>query len=495
VTDSTTSLRAGSRFGNYEIRTELGRGGMGTVYEAYDTVNDRIVALKVLASHLSSDPAFRARFLRESRAAAKLEEPHVIPIHTRGEVAGTLFIDMRRVQGVDLGALLKDGPLTPDRAVAINSQIASALDAAHAEGLIHRDVKPENILVTRNDFAYLVDFGIAEAPGETRLTRAGDFIGSVGYMAPERFTGEPLTAASDIYSLGCVLFESLTGTAPYPSASTPQAIAGHTTMAPPRPSEVNPRVPRSFDEVISRVLAKEPDDRYGSAGAFARAAQRALPAPTVPTRAHATLPVDDASMPTQVATPPPKPPILHRQQGPGSNRWVLPSLLAAAAVIAVIAVAVAIVLVQGQSGDPVDGTATNDPGRGVTTSVPTTGARPTGTTIPSGESPPLEQGLDDNGASCGQGVSQPNETGFGSHAGRGTPETTCRFAGNVLAAYWEQYGRPTSARRTVSAPGSVDCRSTGGQCDGANFVMKCEGLGPEPWITCTGGSNARVFLY
>lgn len=266
----------GSKFGKYEIRQLLGEGGMGEVYEAYDTNKGRTVALKILTARYADDQTFRARFLRESRAAAVLQEPHVIPIHDWGEINGVLYIDMRLVRGQTLHEILKKGALEPQRAADIIRQIASALDAAHAVGLIHRDVKPQNIIVTPEDFAYLVDFGIAEARGDTHLTMAGYTVGTFDYMAPERFGDEEATSAVDVYSLTCVLYEALTGAKPFPVHSAEQAIRAHVSSPPPRPSTVNLHVPASFDDVIARGMAKHPDDRYGSAGALGRAAKRAI---------------------------------------------------------------------------------------------------------------------------------------------------------------------------------------------------------------------------
>src|ERR1700692_311793 len=201
-------------FGKYQLTRLLGQGGMGEVYEARDTSKDRTVALKILPEELPRDEGFRTRFQRESRAAAILQEPHVIPIHDWGEIDGSMYIDMRLVQGQTLYDLIKLGPLEPARAVSIISQIASALDAAHDERLIHRDVKPQNIIVTPADFGYLVDFGIAEAKGDTRLTMTGTHIGSFAYMAPERFLDQRVTAAVDVYALACVLYEALTARRP-----------------------------------------------------------------------------------------------------------------------------------------------------------------------------------------------------------------------------------------------------------------------------------------
>jgi serine/threonine protein kinase len=271
------NARIGSMFGKYKLNRLLGQGGMGEVYEAHDTSKDRTVALKILRQELSNDETFRNRFQRESRAAAMLEEPHVIPIYDWGETDGSLFIDMRLVRGQDLHELLKQGPLEPEQAVAIIRQIAAALDAAHTQGMVHRDVKPQNILVTsREDFAYLIDFGIAQNLGDTRLTVAGSAIGSFAYMAPERFEDQPTTSSVDVYSLAAVLYEALTGRAPFTASGMEQLIAAHMSAPPPQPSTINPRVPPAFDDVIARGMAKDPDDRYGSAGALGRAAQRAL---------------------------------------------------------------------------------------------------------------------------------------------------------------------------------------------------------------------------
>lgn len=296
--------RIGTHFGKYRISNVLGTGGMGEVYEAFDTEKNRTVALKILPDQHAHNEQFRARFLRESHAAAILQEPHVVPIHDWGEIDGNLYIDMRLIQGTTLHDMIKNRPLEASRAVAIIGQVAAALDAAHADKLLHRDVKPQNIIVTPADFAYLVDFGIAEIQGDTRLTMAGTQIGSFAYMAPERFNDEPSTPASDVYSLACVLYEALTGQAPFRSSSQEQVIAGHLTGQPPRPSIINSLVPAAFDAVIARGMAKEPDDRYGSAGALARAAQRALTAagPTPMSQAH-TMAAPNTSLPSGSSEP------------------------------------------------------------------------------------------------------------------------------------------------------------------------------------------------
>ncbi|WP_225729834.1 MULTISPECIES: serine/threonine-protein kinase [unclassified Nocardia] len=275
--------RTGTRFGPYELRSLLGKGGMGEVYEAYDTVKDRVVAVKLLADELAKDPVYQVRFRRESQAAVRLADSHVIPIHDWGVIDGVLFIDMLLVRGVDLRTLLRtQGPLGAARAVHIVEQIAAALDAAHAAGLVHRDVKPANILVADKDFAYLADFGIAHTEGDAAVTLVGMAVGSYIYMAPERFDAGEVTGRADIYSLACVLHECLTGASPYPAASMNVLIRSHLSNPPPRPSQQQPGIPAVLDEVIARGMAKDPADRYPTAGALAAAAKAALGAAPAP---------------------------------------------------------------------------------------------------------------------------------------------------------------------------------------------------------------------
>jgi serine/threonine protein kinase len=200
----------GTPFGRYRLIELLGRGGMGEVWRAHDADTDRVVAIKVLPANLSEDEEFQRRFRREAHAAARLNNPHIIPIHHYGEIDGRLYVDMRLIEGRDLGTVLADGPLEPARAVGIIDQVAKALHAAHKVGLLHRDIKPSNILVDGDDFAYLIDFGIARGLDETRMTKSGNTIGTFHYIAPERLgTGTDEDARADIYSLACVLYEAV----------------------------------------------------------------------------------------------------------------------------------------------------------------------------------------------------------------------------------------------------------------------------------------------
>ncbi|WP_343601825.1 serine/threonine-protein kinase [Mycobacterium sp.] len=321
MSDTAQGSRVGSQFGRYHLRRLIGRGGMGEVYEAEDTVKERFVALKVLSPALCHDPVFRERLQREARTAGRLQEPHVVPVHDYGEIDGQLYLDMRLIEGTDLAVLLEQsGALAPPRAVAIVRQAASALDAAHAAGVVHRDIKPENILVTRDDFAYLVDFGIASATTDERLTQTGSAVGTWKYSAPERFTNADLAPGVDIYALTCVLHECLTGSPPYRADSAGMLITAHLMEPIPHPSQLRPGVPASFDAVIARGMAKDPKDRYASAGDLAQAALHALSASDqdraddiIERSEEATLPEADVEPPPVRASPPPSP---HPPVGP-----------------------------------------------------------------------------------------------------------------------------------------------------------------------------------
>jgi serine/threonine protein kinase, bacterial len=265
------------QFGPYRLDGLIGRGGMGEVHRAFDLARQRVVAVKRMPAHLGADATFRERFQHEALIAARMRNPHVIPIHDYGQIDGQLFIDMRLVDGTDLGSRLKrDGPFPPEHAVQIVTQVASALDAAHADGLVHRDVKPSNVLLTHgDDFVYLIDFGLAREVAAPRVTSTGVAMGSLAYMAPERFDGEG-DSRVDVYALACVLHEALTGSPPFRSRDFPGLMGAHLSAPPPRPSRVLRGVPEGFDEVIAIGMHKDPAQRYQRAGELAAAARAAL---------------------------------------------------------------------------------------------------------------------------------------------------------------------------------------------------------------------------
>lgn len=322
----------GTPFGRYRLVEMLGRGGMGEVWKAYDTAMNRVVALKVLPGNLADDEQYQARFRREAQAAASLDEPHIVPIHDFGEIDGRLYVTMRLIDGKTIDDLVKNGPLTPQRSVSIVEQIAAALGAAHRIGLVHRDVKPSNILVTEDDFAYLIDFGIARAAEATKLTSTGATIGTLAYMAPERFTTDSTDARADIYALTCVLHECLTGAQPFPGDSLERQITNHLTMPPPRPSTMQPGISPQMDHVIATGMAKKPEQRYATTRDLAIAARAALTAP-MPHDAPAPVPppppahgwsaplaypnTGPSAAPTSVAA--------HYQAPPGPQAWSPPA--------------------------------------------------------------------------------------------------------------------------------------------------------------------------
>jgi serine/threonine-protein kinase len=268
----------GSQLGRYYLKRRIGCGGLGEVYEAEDTVEQRIVALKLVPPVFSHDVVFCARLQRAARTAGRLREPHVVPIYDSGEIDGQLFLDMRLIEGTDLSRLLKQaGALTPPRAVAIVSQAASALDAAHAVGLVHGDVKPENILISPDEFVYLVDFGVAASAARDGLAQiVGSAVGAWKYTAPERFTDPVVSHEVDIYALTCVLYECLTGLPPYQADSSGDLATAHLMAPIPRPSQLQSGLSGAFDDVIARGMAKDPRERYATAGSLALAAYEAL---------------------------------------------------------------------------------------------------------------------------------------------------------------------------------------------------------------------------
>jgi serine/threonine-protein kinase len=249
---------------------------MGAVYQATQLSLNRVVALKLLAPNLSEDPGFRARFEREGQVQAALDHEHIVSVYEAGQSEYGLFLAMRLIAGPTLKQLIFDGSLDPRRSVRLLAQVAHALDAAHEAGLIHRDIKPQNILIGRGDHAYLADFGLIKAPDEARLTGTGQFIGTIDYVAPEQIQAEPATPASDIYALTGVLYECLTGEVPFPKPSEAATLHAHVMQPPPKLSERRPDLPPALDGVIAAGMAKDPWSRPSRAAELIQSASRAL---------------------------------------------------------------------------------------------------------------------------------------------------------------------------------------------------------------------------
>lgn len=273
-------LEAGSVFAGYRVERLIDRGGMGVVYEATDPELDRAIALKIIAPEFTQDPTAVARFKAEARIAASLEHPHIVPIHRGGAYDGVLYLAMRYVAGTNLRHAIGDSPMDLARVARIVADVGDALDVAHAHGLVHRDVKPANILLSGNpkrEQVYLTDFGLTKRLGSTGdLTRTGAWVGTPDYVAPEQIQGRDVDGRADVYSLGCVLFEMLTGHVAYRKDSDVAKLWAHVADPPPAPRTERPDLVEAFDEVVTRATAKDPDDRYASAGEFAAAVARAV---------------------------------------------------------------------------------------------------------------------------------------------------------------------------------------------------------------------------
>ncbi|OJZ69938.1 serine/threonine protein kinase [Mycobacterium paraffinicum] len=334
------TARLGTRLGPYELRSLIGAGVTGEVYRAHDTVRDRTVAVKLVSADIAAEPGFQQRFRQDCGVAARLEEPHVIPVHDFGSINGVCYVDMQLVDGGSLRNLLRErGPLEASRAASIAAQVARALDASHAAGLVHLAVRPENVLLTRDHFAYLVDFGLGH----------GD--PSRVYMAPERFTTGRVGPQTDVYSLACLLYECLTGQPPFEASDPAELRSAHLLSPAPRPSIMRRGVGRAFDDVIAVGMAKQRTERFASAGELARAASEAVnaayervtvgasagPLGTRPFEAIHPNPDDTGFSPYPVvATPPsPRPPRLGGRA----------PLVAAGAAVALVVVGLIVALV------------------------------------------------------------------------------------------------------------------------------------------------------
>jgi hypothetical protein len=353
-------LSAGEEFAGYRIEQRLGRGGMGVLYLALEPGLERRVALKLIAPEASADEVFAKRFAEESRIAASIEHPNVVPIYAAGEEKGVPFIAMRYVAGADLARrLAREGRLESATAVELIAQVGNGLDAIHAAGLIHRDVKPANVLLSGGEgaeHAYITDFGVARnVATESGLTQTGRFVGTLDYVAPEQISGSEIDARVDVYALGCLLFKLLTGEVPFPKDGDAARLFAHLNDPPPAPSLYVPEVSMALDDVVIRAMSKVPDDRFPSAGDLGRAAQAALrgepttaPERTVATGAAATrtaetIPVEPkASAPGTTGTKRLEPPPAGRRKR---------GLALTGGALAVMAIVVAAILLAGGGGD------------------------------------------------------------------------------------------------------------------------------------------------
>ena len=362
-------LSDGDEFAGYRVERRLGRGGMGILYLAVEPGLERRVALKLIAPEASTDEIFARRFAEESRIAASIEHPNVVPIYAAGEEAGIPYIAMRYVAGADLARrLTREGRLSPQIAVDLIAQIGNGLDAIHAAGLIHRDVKPANVLLSgdsRADHAYITDFGVARnVATESGLTQTGRFVGTLDYVAPEQISGGAIDARADVYALGCLLFKLLTGEVPFPKDGEAARLFAHLNDPPPAPSLYAPELSMALDDVVIRAMSKSPDDRYPSAGDLGRAAQAALRGerPAAPERTVATGAAATGAAETIPPTEPTRrlddgPPPSAAEPGGGSGRrWAVIGGLAAL----LAAVVVAVILVSGGGSSP-DTAATTGP--------------------------------------------------------------------------------------------------------------------------------------
>ncbi|MEA2409903.1 MAG: serine/threonine kinase PknH [Thermoleophilaceae bacterium] len=269
-------LEKGTTIAGYRVEGVLGQGGMGVVYEATQLSLNRTVALKLLAGQLGDDPAFRERFRREGLLQAQIDHPNIVTVYEAGDTDEGLFLAMRLVRGPNLKDMILSRELDAGRSLRILTPVADALDAAHAEGLIHRDIKPQNILVSGRDHAYLADFGLTKAPGEKSLTKTGQFVGTLDYISPEQIRGKSASKQSDIYALAAVLYECLSGVVPYPKDSEAAVLYAHMSDEPPSVTEARPDLPGALDGVIRKAMSKNPEERHQSASELMRDAEEAF---------------------------------------------------------------------------------------------------------------------------------------------------------------------------------------------------------------------------
>src|SRR3954470_21442490 len=272
-------LAVGSTFADHIIRGVAGRGGMGVVYRAVHLALKRQVALKVIGAEYSEQSEFRERFQRECETAASIQHPRVVPIYHAGEEDGRLYVTMRYVEGSDLSRLLQRGRLEPRQAAKLIGQVAEGLDAAHQKGIVHRDVKPANVLIDTDGSALLTDFGLTKHVTDRSLTRDGTFVGTLDYAAPEQFRGDPVDARTDVYALGCVLYQALSGRIPYPRETDAAKMYAHMESPPPSVTVLVDDVPETLSYVVQRAMAKDPATRFQTAGEMAAALREATSRP------------------------------------------------------------------------------------------------------------------------------------------------------------------------------------------------------------------------
>ena len=368
----------GDEFAGYRIEQRLGRGGMGILYLAIEPGLERRVALKLIAPEVAADEVFARRFAEESRIAASIEHPNVVPIYAAGEEDGVPYIAMRYVAGADLGKRVgRDGRLGISTAAALIAQVGNGLDAIHAAGLVHRDVKPANVLLAGeegSEHAYLTDFGVARnVATESGLTQTGRFVGTLDYVAPEQISGGAIDARADVYALGCLLFKLLTGEVPFPRDGEAARLYAHLNDPPPAPSLYAPEVSMALDDVVIRAMSKAPEDRFPSAGDLGRAALAAVKGerPSVPERTVATGAA--ATKESPVSAPAAKPTAETRrveatQATPRSTggRERRARLAIGGGLIAVAAIVVAAIAFGGGGGSNPDAGASGSPSSGAT---------------------------------------------------------------------------------------------------------------------------------
>ena len=465
----TEELKVGDRLGDFEILSVAGEGGMGVVYKARQQSLDRDVALKVIREAIASEPEYRERFLREAKLAASVDHPHIVTVYDVGDEDGRLYLVMQWIDGADLRQLLSSsGRLTPKRAVAIGTQLAGALDALHGvSGLVHRDVKPANVLVremTGEDHVYLTDFGIAKPPESIEsLTRTGSTVGTTGYLSPEQIQGKEAGPRSDLYSLGCLVFEMLTGKTPFTGENELAVRWAHASDNRPLAGEVLPALGQRYDDFFQTALAIDPRQRFASGREFSKtlASAQSSTDDSDPTAVMAqtheatkigpvTPPPPGAAYPSAPQTPPPYGYVTPAPQQ--RDRAGNPLALILLAIVAVVGITAAVLAATGVFNKE----SSSGPRAAAQASQAAHKSTQTGTNV----SPPA------GSSSC------PGTSGLWVNS-----VTSCPFAKNTRSAYAEAKG---AHRLQIYSP-----------VTGVTYDMTCRGSG---LVTCTGGNNAAVYF-